>query len=51
MRHAEHPWNEGLLAEALVSEGAQVWQGVRATAPAAPAMPRADTLKPRLPSS
>jgi DNA polymerase-3 subunit delta' len=26
-RHAEHPWSEGLLAEALFAEGAQVWQG------------------------
>jgi DNA polymerase-3 subunit delta' len=25
MRHAEHPWNDGLLAEALVAEGAEAW--------------------------
>jgi DNA polymerase III subunit delta' len=25
-RHAEHPWNEGLLVEALVSEGRTCWQ-------------------------
>jgi DNA polymerase-3 subunit delta' len=25
-RHAEHPWNEGLLVEALVSEGHACWQ-------------------------
>jgi DNA polymerase-3 subunit delta' len=25
-RHAEHPWNEGLLVEALVSEGRACWQ-------------------------
>ena len=24
-RHDEHPWNAGLLAEALVLEGAQAW--------------------------
>ena len=51
VRHADHPWNEGLLAEALVSEGAQVWQGARATTQTARAMPRADTLSARLPSS
>ena len=25
MRHAEHPWSEALLVEALVSEGQQAW--------------------------
>lgn len=25
-RHAEHPWNEGLLVEALVAEGCSSWQ-------------------------
>jgi hypothetical protein len=25
MRHAEHPWNEALLLEALVAEGQQAW--------------------------
>lgn len=25
MRHAEHPWSEGLLVEALVAEGQQAW--------------------------
>jgi DNA polymerase-3 subunit delta' len=25
MRHAEHPWNDGLLSEALVAEGAEAW--------------------------
>lgn len=26
MRHADHPWSEGLLMEALVAEAAPVWQ-------------------------
>jgi DNA polymerase-3 subunit delta' len=25
-RHGEHPWNEGLLVEALVAEGRACWQ-------------------------
>jgi DNA polymerase-3 subunit delta' len=34
-RHAEHPWNEGLLVEALVAEGCSSWQpgSVAAVAP------------------
>ncbi len=34
-RHAEHPWNEGLLVEALVAEGCSSWQPGAASNPAA----------------
>jgi len=33
-RHDEHPWNDGLLVEALVSEGRACWQEARLAAPA-----------------
>jgi DNA polymerase-3 subunit delta' len=33
-RHAEHPWNEGLLVEALVAEGCSSWQPGPASSPA-----------------
>ena len=46
MRHADHPWSEGLLAEALVSEGAQVWQPTR-SAPIAARGQRVDTMNHR----
>jgi DNA polymerase-3 subunit delta' len=32
-RHDEHPWNEGLLIEALVSEGRGCWQEATTRAP------------------
>lgn len=32
-RHDEHPWNAGLLVEALVTEGAQVWPRAGSAAP------------------
>jgi hypothetical protein len=43
-RHAEHPWNEGLLVEALVRAGSEALQSARP-------QPRAgargsDTLRP-----
>lgn len=31
-RHAEHPWNEALVVEALVSEGQQAWDGAKGRA-------------------
>jgi DNA polymerase-3 subunit delta' len=33
-RHDEHPWNEGLLVEAMVSEGRACWQEATSSAPA-----------------
>lgn len=51
MRHADHPWSEALLAEALVSEGSQVWQGRRAPAPSIRAQPRPDSPGSGLPGS
>ncbi len=32
-RHDEHPWNEGLLVEALVAEGSACWQEATTRAP------------------
>ena len=43
-RHAEHPWNEGLLVESLVKAGREALQAAR---PAGPARARpSDTLRP-----
>jgi DNA polymerase-3 subunit delta' len=35
-RHAEHSWNEGLLVEALVSEGRACWQEATTRGPRSP---------------
>jgi DNA polymerase-3 subunit delta' len=47
-RHDEHPWNEGLLLEALVKQGAAALQAapVGAAGRASAGQPRLDTLKP-----
>lgn len=47
MRHADHPWSEALLVEALVGEGAQAWQRERPAAQPGRARERVDTLAPR----
>ena len=51
MRHADHPWSEGLLAEALVIEGAQIWQGGRAPSPSTRPQPRAEFSGSRFPNA
>ena len=43
-RHAEHPWNEALLVESLVKQGAQALAAPRAGA--RPAARSFDTLRP-----
>jgi DNA polymerase-3 subunit delta' len=47
-RHDEHPWHAGLRTEALVGQGARLWQTPRSRA-SATGVPfvRLDTLGPR----
>jgi DNA polymerase-3 subunit delta' len=44
-RHDEHPWHAGLRCEALVGQGARLWQTPRS--PPAPAKRPVDTLGTR----